>query len=269
MSEQHLKAWLSGEVKDESGATHALSVSSSHAGARAANAEADSAVSQPFAEGGNPSDPNVTGPDLFKNPKNHVDAVSSILTYCSTQTGFVPLTNSIKEAAQKYNAYVGKVSTFPGFTLNFSRATSSRETSIDVQLMIKQIKEAYEGVLTVDVTKLTKSIEDMANSVLSQKVSEKSDNLFNQVVLKKDSSSDKVNISIFNTVLYMKKEQSGKTTYSEQSYSVGRAVWIVNATYLAAYADTLANRILKKPLDDWLEDNSTPTGAGLKTCFTK
>lgn len=227
---------------------------------------ADEVISQPFSSGNNPSDPNASNVDIFKNPNNHVNASSSVLTFCSNETGFHPATQDISESAETYDAYIQKVSTFPGFALSHNDTSRSLQTSIDAEVMIADIESVYEGVLTVDVKGITSSMQRMAQTVLSQSEAEESKSLFNQMSVNNVSSSG-VEIGIFYTTFSMKKNTDGKKVYTSQSYFVSRTVFLVNSAVLVANAEQLAQKIIGDPLDNWLNGNSSSTGSVTKTCF--
>ncbi|KAG0369039.1 hypothetical protein BC939DRAFT_500686 [Gamsiella multidivaricata] len=230
---------------------------------------ADEAISQPFFSGVNTSDPAASALEIFRDPKNHVDATASILTFAGNKANFHPATQDISQAAQSYDNYIDKISTFPGFTLTFNERSQSFQSSVNIDLMIGDIKSAYEGVVEVDVTKVVDSVKRMANSVLSQSHADESRSLFNQMAIKRTSASTAVDVSIFYTTFHMKKDKSGKKTYTEQSYSINRTVFKVNAAVLVANAETFAESILKTPIKDWLDDSSTPTDNKMKSCFEK
>ncbi|KAI1291360.1 hypothetical protein EDD11_008978 [Mortierella claussenii] len=228
---------------------------------------ADEAISQPFFQGVNTSDPAASPVDVYKNPRNHVDATSSILTYAGNAADFHPATQDITQTAKQYDAYITKVSSFPGFVLKFNEQSHSYQTSVNIDSMISDIKNAYDGVLAVDINKIVESVERMANTVLSQSTSDESRSLFSQAAVTKASDSTLVEVSIFYTTFHMKKSQSGKKTYLEQSYNINRTVFSVITSVLTANAEKFAEKILKAPIDDWLNSNSSPTDSKSMSCF--
>ncbi|KAG0217802.1 hypothetical protein BGX33_009506 [Mortierella sp. NVP41] len=228
---------------------------------------ADEAISQPFFQGKNTSDPAATPLQVFQDPKNHVDATSSILTFAGNAADFHPATSDITKTAKQFDAYIQKVSSFPGFVLTYNEQSSSFQSSVNIDVMINDIKSAYDGVLTVDVNKLVESIERMANTVLSQSHADESRSLFSQAAITKASDSNLVEVSIFYTTFHLKKDQSGKKTYTEQSYSINRTVFKVLTSVLTANAQKFAQSILKAPIDEWLDSNSSPTDSKVLSCF--
>ncbi|KAG0203883.1 hypothetical protein BGX28_003983 [Mortierella sp. GBA30] len=257
-------AWL--EAKPAEPSLRALSSSND----RPPTTRADEAVSQPLVQAnGYKSDPASTNYDIFKYSKYHVDATTSILTFAGNAAGFHPNVDDLNVVAEKYDAYIDKINGFPGFFLSFNHKSKSYQTSIDINLMVSDIKDAYEGVLTLDVDKIVESVKKMANSVLSKSHSDESQSLFVQTAVRKDPNSDKVEVSIYYTTFHMKKDKSGKKTYTEQAYTINRTKFDVITSALTANADSLAEKILKKPFDDWLNDNSTPTDSKLMSCVEK
>lgn len=232
---------------------------------RKPSSEGEVAVSHPFFQGKDTSDPNSQGSALYSDPKNHANGVTSILAFCSAKTNFFPLTQTIEDNAKTYVAYANKVASFPGFTLVHADNTEATHNKADVDRLIEQIKEAYEGVVDVDLDKITTSIKNMVNSVVSQGRGEQEKCIFNQMVLKNDV--DKFYLSMFKTTLKMKRED-GKRTCASQKYTISRAKWEVNTVYFLKYADKLAKEIIDCRNEEWLKSNTTPTSAGIKTCFS-
>ncbi|KAF9080418.1 hypothetical protein BGX29_005330, partial [Mortierella sp. GBA35] len=167
---------------------------------------ADEAVSQPFFQGTNTSDPAATPLQVFQDPKNHVDATSSILTYAGNAADFHPATADITKTAKQFDAYIQKVSSFPGFFLTFNEQSSSFQSSVNIDTMIADIKSTYDGVLAVDINKLIDSINRMADTVLSQSHGDESRSLFSQAAVTKASDSTLVEVSIFYTTFHLKKD---------------------------------------------------------------
>ncbi|KAI7828571.1 hypothetical protein BC939DRAFT_443284 [Gamsiella multidivaricata] len=227
----------------------------------------DSVISQPFFVGTNTSNPGSDGVELFRNPKNHVDATSSVLTFAGNQTNFHPAWQDMTTASRNYSAYVNKIGSFPGFILTLNDQPQPYRSSYDPMRMISDIMSAYSGVIDVDVQQVISSIIRMANSVLSSSSADASKSLFNQMAVQKDPSSDTVRISIFYTILHMRKETSGKDTYVSQEYTINRAAFRVDGSVLVENAEVLAQMVSKTPIRDWLNANSSPTNASIRSCF--
>ncbi|KAF9093408.1 hypothetical protein BGX29_009953 [Mortierella sp. GBA35] len=229
----------------------------------------DEAIAQAFFHGVNTSDPAATPVQLFKDPKNHVDATSSILSFAGKSANFHPITQNPVELAKHFDAYLSKISSFPGFFLTYNEQTSIFQTSTNIDTMISDIKSAYDGVLIVDHDALVNIITQMANSVLSQSTSDESRVMFVLLGVTKANDSSEVEISIFYTTLHLKKDHSGKKTYIAQSYSINRTVFKVYTSVLVANAEMFAQKIPKVNMEEWLHANNSPNDSKVKSCFEK
>ncbi|KAF9270886.1 hypothetical protein BGZ74_006853, partial [Mortierella antarctica] len=52
-----------------------------------------------------------------------------------------------KPVTVKSSSYIDKISTFPGFYLEYNRQTSRMQTDHNIDLMINDIKAMYDGVV--------------------------------------------------------------------------------------------------------------------------
>lgn len=220
-------------------------------------------VAQPFHF--NVQSTGATGVDLWKNPANHADAAATVLTYSGKQVDFIP-SLGLANQADKFNAYVRKISTFPGFVIENSQETGENVTSQNVDTMIGQIKNAYVGFATADLNGIVDSIEAMANSILNKSTTDSDKSLFSQDTISKTNNS--TYITVFYATLHMHLDQQGKKTYIQQSYRIFRTLIRVNTTYLVTFADKLNSMIGDGDLDEWGKQASSPTGNKL-SCFEK
>ncbi|KAF9379772.1 hypothetical protein CPB97_008772 [Podila verticillata] len=207
---------------------------------------------------GLPSDPI----DIYRDPQWHGSAISSILTKSASLAKFYPAAG-LSEAANNFKEYIIKVSTFPGFTVEQVEETGKHETKVDVDKFVDDIVDAYTGILTADVAKVKKSVTDMASSILSYSSKTAHKGIFTQSTV--DNENDTFTTTIFFATLDM-ASHGGKYKYTEQQYSIQRAVFHVNGPWLAAHAKELVEKIDGKSIDDWLEDSSSPKGSQ-KSCI--
>lgn len=75
-------------------------------------------VSGAFLIGGNPSDPNASILDLFKDSNNHVDAVSSILIHAASKSSFNPSLQGTEDS-ESYNRFISRITRFPGLIVTY------------------------------------------------------------------------------------------------------------------------------------------------------
>ncbi|KAG0014335.1 hypothetical protein BGZ81_000525 [Podila clonocystis] len=207
----------------------------------------DALVSQPMFNGLTEK-PVPTNPvDLFRDPANHDNAVGRIWTFCGEKTKFHPAM-SILGQADKFPAYIEMISTFPGFYLEFNRQSSRKQTSNDINLIINDIKSMYEGVLDVNIQGVVDSLQSMAATIANNKKDEIEDSVFTQMSITKPNQSGTLYVSIFYCTLKMTVDTKGKKTYRSQEYYVNRSVFVVNRSFLTAYAFDLSTLL---GLGDW------------------
>ncbi|KAF9924498.1 hypothetical protein FBU30_005547 [Linnemannia zychae] len=229
---------------------------------------ADSLVSQPMFINLSET-PVPTNPvDLYRDPKNHANAVGRIWTFCSDRTGFIPAMG-IKGQAEKFPAYIEQISTFPGFYLEFNRQSGRKETSTDINLIINDIKGMYEGVLDVNVQQVVDSLNKMAKTIANSKHVTINDSVFTQMSITKPNQTNTLYVSIFYCTLSMTVDQSGKKTYRSQEYYVNRTVFVVNTGFLTAYAMDLANLMGLGSWGQAKEKTSSPIDGSKLSCIDK
>ncbi|KAG0207128.1 hypothetical protein BGX28_001559 [Mortierella sp. GBA30] len=220
-------------------------------------------VAQPFYFSVEPK--GAKGIELWRNPDNHADAAATVLTYSGTKSGFIP-SLGLKDQADKFNAYIKRVSTFPGFFIVKSEETGEHVASQDINLMINQIRNAYVGFAEADVDALINSVQDMANSILNNSSKESDKSIFSQDTISKSNNMNYV--TIFYATLDMKEDKQGKKTYVDQKYRIFRTLIRINTTYMTTFAEELNQMMGDGGLGEWDEQGSSPTGPN-KSCFEK
>jgi hypothetical protein len=209
----------------------------------------------------NYSDPNV---EIFRNPKNHVGAVASVLSKCATDTDFFP-DRTLNIPDNVFDNYMRRVSTFPAFTLestqNYTRTTNRN----DVKLYISQLTELYTGIVGVDVGAITNAVESMLNSMLNSSTDNQSLTKFNQgSIANVESGVNTIKLVFMYTNLVLDKRENGKKNVEAQTYVISRVVYMVNTSVLVANAQRFSDEILVKSVDDWFKSSTSP-GAGIVT----
>ncbi|KAF9992274.1 hypothetical protein BGZ80_002840 [Entomortierella chlamydospora] len=219
----------------------------------------DALVSQPMFSDLS-SDPPPTNPvDLFRVPKNHANAVGCIWTFFSEKTGFIPAMG-LKGQADKFPDYIEQISTFLGFYLEFNRQSGRKQTSNNINLIINDIKSMYDGVLDVNIKGIVDSLNNMAKTIANSSHDKIDDS---------PNHSNMLYVSIFYCTLSMTVDNSGKKTYHEQEYYVNRSVFVVNSSFLTAYALDLSTLL---GLGDWgqaKQKMSSPIEGTKLTCIDK
>ncbi|KAF9168963.1 hypothetical protein BGX21_011014 [Mortierella sp. AD011] len=103
----------------------------------------DALVSGALFEGVNTADPDANRTSVFKDFKNHADAVASILIYSAKETSFDP-SEKIHTRPEAYFDFLQKAASFPAF---FYRGPEDREHELrlngDPEQLLDQIADHY------------------------------------------------------------------------------------------------------------------------------
>ncbi|KAF9993881.1 hypothetical protein BGZ80_004467 [Entomortierella chlamydospora] len=107
------------------------------------NQHYDALVSGALFEGVNTADPDANRTSVFKDFKNHADAVASILIYSAKETSFDP-SEKIHTRPEAYFDFLQKAASFPAF---FYRGPEDREHELrlngDPEQLLDQIADHY------------------------------------------------------------------------------------------------------------------------------
>lgn len=218
-------------------------------------------VCQPFVQ--NLRSHGATGVELYKDPKNHADAVGTILNHAAKMANFHPA-KGLENMTECFSNYVEKVNSFPGFMLTYNEKTGQDETSGNIDEMIKDIKKAYEGVVGVDTNKVVESINNMANSIINHSAKSADKSVFTQLTIAQEGGH--LVTTIFYANLRMEVTKSGKKTYSNQKYHINRAVFKVMTNSLVANAEKLNQLLGDGSYEEWTKCLSSPGGSNA-SCF--
>ncbi|KAG0258217.1 hypothetical protein DFQ27_004764 [Actinomortierella ambigua] len=199
----------------------------------------------------------TSGVDRWRNPEYHADCAATVLTYAANLVGFTPAAG-LQDISEKFNQYIAKATTFPGFFLERNEQSAEHVTSTSIDLMVKDIVTAYQGYGSGDVASIVTSVEKMAESILNKSSKSSDKSVFSQDTVTKVDSY--YYVTIFYVNLSMKVQQSGKKTLIDQRYRINRSLLKINQSYFIAYAEKLESMVGDGGLDDWGKKMSSPTG---------
>ncbi|KAF9158705.1 hypothetical protein DFQ26_007319 [Actinomortierella ambigua] len=220
-------------------------------------------VSKPFTQDVKAT--GATGVSLFKDPRNHPDAVGTILTHAAKLTNFFPA-KGLEDQSEQFGNYIVKVSSFPGFLLTFNEQSAQKHTNVNVNVMIDEIKRAYDGVIGADVNRVVASIKDMANSIANKSSDTADRSLFTQMAIIGKPGDSSLYVTIFYTTLHMEVNKEGKKTYTSQSYKINRSVFKVLTSSLTLNAEKLSELLGNGNFDEWAKGATSPGGKRM-SCF--
>ncbi|KAF9162495.1 hypothetical protein DFQ26_003517 [Actinomortierella ambigua] len=212
-------------------------------------------VAQPFRYRVTPQ--STSGVERWRDPKYHADCAATVLTYSANLVDFAPAAG-LQDQSAKFNEYIKKASTFPGFFLEKNEQSAEHVTSTNIDLMVGDIVSAYKDYGGGDVTGVVKSVEKMAESILNKSSKSSDRSVFSQDTVTKEGNY--YYVTIFYVNLSMKLEQSGKKTLIDQRYSINRSLLKINQSYFITYAERLEKLVGDGGLDEWGAKMSSPTG---------
>ncbi|KAG0074845.1 hypothetical protein BGZ93_001477 [Podila epicladia] len=181
--------------------------------------------------------------DIFRNPINHATAAASALVFSAEETGYWPNKKSAKSLALVHDDFVQKATTFPGFTLQFFReANLPLKNNTTVQEFEQAIREPYSGLPHIQkiafkfasLVPLYQENESLKNWTLSL------------VVLDKPQGSNTVRVQFGRvdfSIAFDHTCTNTKAYIPQQQASAVLAEYVINVSYLSAYAEQMANMI--------------------------
>ncbi|KAG0259055.1 hypothetical protein DFQ27_004254 [Actinomortierella ambigua] len=220
-------------------------------------------VSNPFTQ--NVKATGATGASLFRDSRNHPDAVGTVLNHAATLANFFPA-RGLEDQTEQFSNYIMKVSSFPGFMLTLNEPTGQKQTTPYVNMMIDDIKRSYDGVVDADANKVASSVKAMANSIINKSSRFAYRSLFTQMSIMGGSDDSSLYLTIFYTTLNMEVEDGKKTYSSPQSYRINRSVFKVLTASLVTNADQLFELLGNGSFDQWVKGATSPGGTKL-SCF--
>lgn len=216
------------------------------------------------------SEPDASAIEIFQIPENHVYATSSILSKCAVDTGFFPH-ETLDIPHEVFEAYIKRVSTFPGWSLVFNETSINTIEKNNAELMISQLQATYRKVAEIELTKLTISVARMIDSINNVSSSEKTLTRFLQVsIYNPKEDTNNISILICHISLTLEKKEAGKKAIEKQEYTTNMTKFTINTESLVRNAETLAKQIAKKNYYDWFQSLSSQTGDGsTSNCLRK
>ncbi|KAI8373020.1 uncharacterized protein BYT42DRAFT_616210 [Radiomyces spectabilis] len=220
----------------------------------AANETGDKVVSGALFIGEDTTDPDAHGAKLFERPKNHPVAVSSIIQYSSNATEFHPSSQSLKEAANSYDDFIKKVSSFPGFRFTSSHHDEIRHNG-NIQTLLKEVNKVY-------LRGHDKEQKDATNKILSGLLShehsgERSYTISHLTIENLGTNAD-LKIYILAINQDVDHDDNGMITLTEDRAGLTVSEFTVNRGFLVSNADKLGEKISRAEIKDVVKDLTTP-----------
>ncbi|KAF9940482.1 hypothetical protein BGZ65_006861 [Modicella reniformis] len=197
------------------------------------------------------SDPKAEGAEIFRNSRNHVKAIASVLKFSADENNFKPKEHGVKETSEAYRGFNTKVNTFPGLTLKERndeplRFTGDRE----------QFKE--------EVTAYYKSLAGKSNvaaAAFVDQIPKSSDGgpLGTRELVLVSIYSDERNTVVLDisTINVRLSERDGAIEVDPQNTVLDQIILSVNQNVLVANAETLASKLPSIDVKTLLDELST------------
>lgn len=197
---------------------------------------------------------------VFRDYKNHADAVASILLYCAEETSFLPA-GGISDTPEAYFDFVQKAASFPAF---YYLGTEDKQYTLDLNgdmgQFLEQVTEKYRLESTFKhLDRISSSFQALVPRTIDHP-SQRSW-LLSLITLHKEMGTDNVTFSMAHVRLTMSRdEKSGTATIDRQEASMTLSCYSVMGRYISFYSDELARYIEKGSVDQLIHTLSSSSG---------
>ncbi|CAO3566704.1 unnamed protein product [Mortierella alpina] len=211
-------------------------------------------------EGNNTADPDADGVGVFRDFKNHADAVASILLYCAEETSFLPA-GAKSDTPEAYFGFIQKAASFPAF---YFLGTEDKQYTLaldgDRRQFLEQVMEKYRLESTFeDLDRISDSFQALLPGTIDHP-SQRSW-LISLITLQKQIGTDNVTFSMAHVRLTMSRdEKSGVATIDRQEASMTLSCYSVLGRFISFYSDELARYIKKGSVDQLIRTLSSSKG---------
>ncbi|KAG9323036.1 hypothetical protein KVV02_001691 [Mortierella alpina] len=208
-------------------------------------------------EGVNTADPDADKVGVFRDYRNHADAVASILLYCAEETSFHPA-GGRSDTPEAYFDFIQKAASFPAF---YFLGTEDRQYTLDLngdrEQFLDQVTEKYRLESTfADPDRIRSSFQTLVPRTIDHP--SKRSWLLSLITLNKQMGTDNVTFSMAHVRLTMSRdEKSGIATIDRQAASMTLSCYSVMGRYISFYSDELARYIEKGSVDQLIRTLSS------------
>ncbi|KAK5820910.1 hypothetical protein F5H01DRAFT_339597 [Linnemannia elongata] len=211
---------------------------------------ADAVVSGAIFVGKDTSDPSADPLEVYRNPSNHVTATSSVLVFAANTVNFHPASQEPKALIQNLDQFVGKVDTFPAFTL-----TQSEQFSLELDGSLTQFEKTISEQLEDPDT--ARALRDLVpDNVQDPSLT---DWILSLVVVAKSEDSDDISVKLARVYLTI-SSGADAATIPKQSARLSVSGYKVNDFLFVSNAETFARRISTTRVPDFIDYLTSPKG---------
>ncbi|KAF9962685.1 hypothetical protein BGZ70_007972 [Mortierella alpina] len=211
-------------------------------------------------EGNNTADPAADGVGVFRDYRNHADAVASILLYCAEETGFLPADGK-SDNPEAYFDFLQKAASFPAF---YFLGTEDKQYTLSLDgdrgQFLDQVREKYRLESTsADLDRIRSSFKALLPRTIDHPAQRSW--LLSLVTLEKQVGTDNVTFSMAHVRLTLSRdEKSGVATIDRQEASMTLSYYSVMGRFISFYSDELARYIKKGSVDQLIRTLSSSKG---------
>ncbi|GJJ79147.1 hypothetical protein EMPS_11506 [Entomortierella parvispora] len=203
-----------------------------------AQSPANAVASGAFFVGEDTTESSVTARSMFEKPENHITAVSSVLAFAAKSVNFQPASKPAKSLVTTLDAFVERVSTFPGFITSNWVDTSIKLNGSFTQLE-KMIREADDHITHLPL--IARNIRDLVPGYIQDKSLKKW--ILSLVVLDNPEDSGNPKFKLVRVVLDLSTDKDHTVFIPEQTAKLVIVDFHANGASLIANAATLSTMI--------------------------
>jgi hypothetical protein len=208
----------------------------------------EKSVSGAFLVGDDTTNYNDSAVEIFRNPKNHVGAVASIIYYSAGVASFDPYTQTLDEAANGLGEFYRKLGTFPGFTL-----VGTKDESFDVVDYV-DLTEKIKSFYTIDEGKITIATRGGLSATLQHAHTGTKVYSYIYVAI---TGGDKVGLRLLGFSVSVDHDSREKVFIPSQNLTLRTITYETNGTIVTT-ADRLAREIPIKQYSELVNMITTP-----------
>jgi hypothetical protein len=214
------------------------------------------------------SDPGGAKADFKDRP---MDGCTSLMNMARKKSGFDPTKGMTGTNVEAYNKYIEAVVKCPLFNLDMTDSQNIHKDSDNWDELINKVADTFEGIESDDKSRITKSITGLVQAASSNSNTDESTDLFVQSVLyaKDGENADPVySIYIYSSHIHIIDNKSKGHESMQEDFAVQRTKMTFRINDWPYFSDKVWDKLYSS-VDDWLNDNSTPTGNSktLVTCL--
>ncbi|KAF8939601.1 hypothetical protein BGZ58_009207 [Dissophora ornata] len=229
----------------------------------------DALVSGALFDGVNTAAPDADGISVFKDFRNHADAVASILLYSAKETAFYPSSAcGVHTQPEAFFNYLQKATSFPAF-----RYLGVEDEQYMLELrnggseqLLDQIAEKYYGREGVRVSRkletdnAAREIREAFRKLVPKSIEDPGWRrwVLSLVTIYKPKDSDEITFDLAHVRLTISRDAvTGEAVIDPQVASLTKSSYLVMGRYISFYSDEIANFIEKATVNVFLRAMTT------------